>query len=427
MREFVSGTQMKQLDRYTIQEIGIPSLVLMERAARSVYDTMIKERLPLKKVLVLCGSGNNGADGVALARMLHLSNISVDVEILGNPSHFTTEMKQQIEIAKKYQVAFVKNKSLSEYTTIVDAIFGVGLDREVGGGYKEKIKEINQADAKVVAVDIPSGIDSATGKVLGCAVCADWTVSFAYEKLGTVFYEGAEYAGNVRVADIGIVKMPEICFPISTYTFEEKDLKEKLFRRESGNKGTFGKVLLIAGNEMTSGAALLSASSVLHTGAGMVKVHTRKENRAILPVQLPEAMYCFYGKKEIKSEALAESLEWADVVGIGPGFGTNKQAEALLEFVLKYSKRPLVIDADGLNLLKSKLDLLEKYEYPVIMTPHLGEFSRLSGLSIKDWKQQPIELTNELAHRYNVTLVCKDCTHRNCRWRSKCLCEYNRK
>ena len=400
MREFVSGTQMKQLDRYTIQEIGIPSLVLMERAARSVYDTMIKERLPLKKVLVLCGSGNNGADGVALARMLHLSNISVDVEILGNPSHFTTEMKQQIEIAKKYQVAFVKNKSLSEYTTIVDAIFGVGLDREVGGGYKEKIKEINQADAKVVAVDIPSGIDSATGKVLGCAVCADWTVSFAYEKLGTVFYEGAEYAGNVRVADIGIVKMPEICFPISTYTFEEKDLKEKLFRRESGNKGTFGKVLLIAGNEMTSGAALLSASSALHTGVGMVKVHTRKENRAILPVQLPEAMYCFYGKKEIKSEALAESLEWADVVGIGPGLGTNKQAEALLEFVLKYSKRPLVIDADGLNLLKSKLDLLEKYEYPVIMTPHLGEFSRLSGLSIKDWKQQPIELTNELAHRY---------------------------
>lgn len=408
MREFVSGTQMKQLDRYTIQEIGIPSLVLMERAARSVYDTMIKERLPLKKVLVLCGSGNNGADGVALARMLHLSNISVDVEILGNPSHFTMEMKQQIEIAKKYQVAFVKNKSLSEYTTIVDAIFGVGLDREVGGGYKEKIKEINQADAKVVAVDIPSGIDSATGKVLGCAVCADWTVSFAYEKLGTVFYEGAEYAGNVRVADIGIVKMPEICFPISTYTFEEKDLKEKLFRRESGNKGTFGKVLLIAGNEMTSGATLLSASSALHTGAGMVKVHTRKENRAILPVQLPEAMYCFYGKKEIKSEALAESLEWADVVGIGPGLGTNKQAEALLEFVLKYSKRPLVIDADGLNLLKSKLDLLEKYEYPVIMTPHLGEFSRLSGLSIKDWKQQPIELTNELAHRYNVTLVCKD-------------------
>ena len=408
MREFVSGTQMKQLDRYTIQEIGIPSLVLMERAARSVYDTMIKERLPLKKVLVLCGSGNNGADGVALARMLHLSNISVDVEILGNPSHFTTEMKQQIEIAKKYQVAFVKNKSLSEYTTIVDAIFGVGLDREVGGGYKEKIKEINQADAKVVAVDIPSGIDSATGKVLGCAVCADWTVSFAYEKLGTVFYEGAEYAGNVRVADIGIVKMPEICFPITTDTIEEKDMKEKLFRRESGNKGTFGKVLLIAGIEMTSGAALLSASSVLHTGAGMVKVHTRKENRAILQVQLPEAMYCFYGKKEIKSEALAESLEWADVVGIGPGLGTNKQAEALLEFVLKYSKRPLVIDADGLNLLKSKLDLLEKYEYPVIMTPHLGEFSRLSGLSIKDWKQQPIELTNELAHRYNVTLVCKD-------------------
>ena len=134
MREFVSGTQMKQLDRYTIQEIGIPSLVLMERAARSVYDTMIKERLPLKKVLVLCGSGNNGADGVALARMLHLSNISVDVEILGNPSHFTTEMKQQIEIAKKYQVVLytgsadnmlyhVENRGYLDYNTQMPVMF----------------------------------------------------------------------------------------------------------------------------------------------------------------------------------------------------------------------------------------------------------------------------------------------------------------
>lgn len=408
MRELVSGTQMKQLDGYTIQEIGIPSLVLMERAARSVYDAMIKEKLPLNKVLILCGSGNNGADGVALGRMLHLSNISVEVEILGNPSHFTAEMKQQIEIAKKYQVTFVKNKSLSEYTTIVDAIFGVGLDRKVGGKYKEKIEQINQTDAKVVAVDIPSGIDSKTGKVLGCAVCADWTISFAYEKLGTVFYPGADYAGTVIVADIGIIKMPEIKVPISVYTCENADLDKRLSRKEDGNKGTFGKILLIAGNETTSGAAFLSAASALHTGAGMVKVHTRKENRAILPIRLPEAMYCFYDKKDIKSKALAESLEWADVVGIGPGLGTNKQAEALLEFVLKNSKRPLVIDADGLNLLKSKLDLLEQYEYPVIMTPHLGELSRLTGVTVEDWKQQPVELTNKLAHFYKTVLVCKD-------------------
>lgn len=408
MKELVSGVQMKQLDEYTIQKIGIPSLVLMERAARSVYDKMMEEKLPMKKVLVLCGSGNNGADGVALARMLHLSNISVEVEILGNPSHFTQEMKQQIEIAKKYHVAFVKNKSLSEYTTIVDSIFGVGLDREVGGIYKEKIEEINQTSACIVAIDIPSGIDSKTGKILGVAVCADWTVSFAYEKLGTIFYPGASYAGNVTVADIGIVKTPEIQFPVSTYAYEEKDLEKKLFRREDGNKGTFGKILLIAGNETTSGAAFLSASSALHAGAGMIKVHTRKENRAILPVRLPEAMYCFYGKKEIKSEALAESLQWADAVGIGPGLGTSKQAKELLTFVLENSKKPLVIDADGLNLLKDNLDLLEKYEYPVIMTPHLGEFSRFTGCSIDKWKQEPIELTNKIAHFYHTTLVCKD-------------------
>ena len=266
-----------------------------------------------------------------------------------------------------------------------------GLFSKKGDAGKDGMSSF-QALATAIAAQVGTGniAGAATAIAVGGPGAIFWMWISAFLGMSTIFAEAVMAQKFKQVSDDGTVTGGPVYYIRGAF------------------KGTFGKVLLIAGNEMTSGAALLSASSALHTGVGMVKVHTRKENRAILPVQLPEAMYCFYGKKEIKSEALAESLEWADVVGIGPGLGTNKQAEALLEFVLKYSKRPLVIDADGLNLLKSKLDLLEKYEYPVIMTPHLGEFSRLSGLSIKDWKQQPIELTNELAHRYNVTLVCKD-------------------
>ena len=247
MQNLVTAQEMKAADKRTSEQFGIDSLVLMERAALSAKEILSKQFPRANRFLFFCGVGNNGGDGLAIARLLHLQGIRTWYYVAGKEERMTAETAGQLRTAEYYQVPRVHNLKPDEYTTIVDAIFGVGLDREVGGSYKEKIKEINQADAKVVAVDIPSGIDSATGKVLGCAVCADWTVSFAYEKLGTVFYEGAEYAGNVRVTDIGIVKMPEICFPISTYTFEEKDLKEKLFRRESGNKGTFGKVLLIAG------------------------------------------------------------------------------------------------------------------------------------------------------------------------------------
>lgn len=408
MKQIVTGGQMKLLDSYTIEKMGISSLVLMERAALSVCQALREEEFPLEKVLVLCGTGNNGADGVAVARMLHAAGVSVDICILGKKDHYTEEMRKQVDIAENYHISFVKNAVPVEYTTIVDAVFGVGLSREVGGVYRDTIEALNRSDVKVMAVDIPSGISADTGKVLGCAVKADVTVTFAYEKAGLLFYPGASYAGKIKTADIGIYMPPQNDFELSIQSCEDKDLFRIPVRKPDGNKGTFGKIFLAAGSRDISGAAYLSACAALRTGAGMIKVHTRQENRQALTTMLPEAMYSFYDDEEIEKEQIREGFAWADVIGVGPGMGTGQQAEDILYTILAEGRKPLLIDADGLNLLAGRMEVLAQYPAPVIVTPHLGEFGRISGVSVEEWKEAPLYLTKRFAHKYHLTVVCKD-------------------
>ena len=233
---------MKQLDQATIQTMGIPSLVLMERAALAVFDCL-KQHFSLKKTLIVCGSGNNGADGMAVARLLHLAGYSVDLYLAGNPASFTEEMKIQWQAAENYQVSIVNNCRFSEYTTIVDALFGVGLSRELPGKYQTLVDAINASGVPVLAVDIPSGIHAGTGQVMGTAVRAAETVTFAYRKLGISLYPGTVYAGNVQVKDVGIYGASE-----GIYALDKEAISWLPARDPGGNKGTFGKVLLIAGS-----------------------------------------------------------------------------------------------------------------------------------------------------------------------------------
>ncbi len=406
MELLVTGNQMKKLDTFTIQEMGVPSLVLMERAGLAVYDEMLREGFPLTRTLVLCGGGNNGADGVVIARLLFLAGYDVDVCILGNPGHFTEEMKKQIDIGKKYGISFVKTFLPNEYTTIVDAVLGVGLSREVSGKYKDAILLINDCQGKVVSVDIPSGISTDTGAVLGAAVKADLTVTFGYRKAGLCFYPGAAYAGKIIVADVGIYKdkravlKPELC----ACTFQDL---QKLKRMPEGNKGSFGKIFLVAGSRNIFGAAYLSGYGAMKTGAGMLKVCTARENRQMFSC-FPEAMLQVYDENTDLEAMMKEGMDWADVYGIGPGIGTGPLAEALLEILLANGKKPLVIDADGINLLRGRKELLKNYPGGTILTPHLGEFSRLTGVSVEEWKKNPIEITGKTAEELHTVLICKD-------------------
>ena len=343
---------MKQLDQATIQTMGIPSLVLMERAALAVFDCL-RQHFSLKKTLVVCGSGNNGADGMAVARLLHLAGYSVDLYLAGNPASFTEEMKIQWQAAENYQVSIVNNCRFSEYTTIVDALFGVGLSRELSGKYQTLVDAINASGVPVLAVDIPSGIHAGTGQVMGTAVRAAETVTFAYRKLGISLYPGTVYAGNVRVKDVGIYGASEGIYALD---------KEAIFwlpaRDPGGNKGTFGKVLLIAGSRNMSGAAYFSSKAALVSGAGMVRILTDESNRTILQQQFPEAMLSVYDSSmqhKKLADVLEKAMHWADVIAIGPGLSTSKTAEDLLQMVLTFRQsKPIVMDADALNLLAKR-------------------------------------------------------------------------
>ena len=203
MRYIVNGSEMKEIDRQTINEIGIPSMVLMERAAYSVYEEITSYVHKDSRILIVCGSGNNGADGVALGRILMQNGYGVTLYMIGNSEHYTVEMKSQTEIASKIGLNMVNETNIAEYNVIVDAIFGIGLSRKVEGKYENIINGINETDALKVAVDISSGINASSGQVMGTAFKADMTVTFGAVKLGNIIYPGAEYSGKVITKDIG--------------------------------------------------------------------------------------------------------------------------------------------------------------------------------------------------------------------------------
>ena len=266
---------MKAVDHYTIHEVGIPSLVLMERAALAVADCALKAARTSaahSPVWALCGVGNNGADAAAAARMVYLKGLPAVIFLAGSEEKATEELKLQLSIARKLGIPVKKWELMKEEAEncgiLFDGLFGVGLSREIQGEYRacmELAAEILKGDGKTkpwcIAVDIPSGIHSGTGAVMGIALKADETVTFGWEKIGTAVYPGRDYAGNVTVADIGFPEEalraePEEEDPISmAYACEESDLNRVPERKAYSNKGTFGRVLIAAGSKNMSGAA----------------------------------------------------------------------------------------------------------------------------------------------------------------------------
>lgn len=409
---------MQAVDGYSIDTIGIPSAVLTEKAALAVAET-VKEHCKKNKrnrILVVCGVGNNGGDGIAAARILNEWGLNASVLLLGKEEKATIETKRQLSIGRKTGLRIENETDLSEYTIIVDAIFGIGLSRKIEGTYYEVIKNINQTDAFICAVDIPSGIHTDTGKVMGIAVKADVTVTFGYQKLGLILYPGCEYANDVVVADIGFPKKAIEEVKPFCFRFEEKDKKLIPIRQKSSNKGSYGKVLIIGGSANMCGACYLSAKAAYRTGAGLVKILTEETNRVILQTKLPEALLYTYDKKALISKEnekilgeIRKELDWATVIVIGPGLGTEKNGELLLNLVLNGGKAPTIIDADGINLLAEKKDWKwDKKHRPIILTPHLKEMSRLTGDSIDKIRDDLVFYGMNYAKEKEVCLVLKD-------------------
>lgn len=401
-----TGEQMRRADLYTIEEIGVPSMVLMERAALEVVRCMEEEQLDFRKVLVICGSGNNGGDGYAIARLLHLKGHDVTIFFAGNSQKRSEENAQQAKIAAHYEIPVITNLGTEEYSVIIDALFGTGLKREVTGHYREVLCSVNQMAGKKVAVDLPSGIHDTTGARMGIAFCADLTVAIAFPKRGLFLQEGNVCAGKILTGDIGISSET---FSEGTVTFGYE--KQDLFlafpkRKKNSHKGSYGKVLMIAGSKGMSGAAYLSAKAAYAVGAGLVQIYTHEENRVILQQLLPEAIITTYDTFD--SEQLEKLIQWADLIGIGCGLGKSDTAERVMQYTLKRALVPCVVDADGINILSKHMEWIEETNALIVLTPHMKEMSRMLQCSVRELIEQRMEKLHAFVERYKVVCVLKD-------------------
>lgn len=406
MKYLVSGKEMKNWEKQAMEAYKTPSILLMERAALAVVEELTAGGYDLHKVLVACGTGNNGGDGLAVARLLRTRGINAQVCVVGALEKLSPDAKQQMEMYQAISGKFVTAPAYDEYTVMVDAIFGIGCNREITGIAAEVIEEMNAQQAPIVAIDVPSGISSDTGKVCGTAVKADVTVTFFTEKLGMMLYPGNDYCGRIKVADLGIpFEKAEECRLIA---FEEKDLEKQPKRIGDSHKGTYGKVLVIAGSPSICGAAYMAAAGAYRMGAGLVKIYTPKENQIALQTLLPEGLLEVYDRNKPVMKRLQACMDWADVIVIGPGLGTDRGAEKILKYVIGNSKVPLVVDADGLNLLAENMEWLQDKKAPVIITPHMQEMARLTGIEKEKLKKNLILSAENFTEVYPVTLVLKD-------------------
>ncbi len=432
MEYLVTQEEMKQFDRNTIEVLKMPSIVLMERAAlitvRQIEEVM--GDVPYR-VLVVAGNGNNGGDGLAVGRLLMLQGCQVDFVLTGDAAKCSRETALQLEILEGYGHRPFDRIPEGEYDIVIDALFGIGLSRRIEGICRDAVNEINQKNAFVCSIDIPSGVHADSGRILGCAVKADLTVTYGFYKLGQFLYPGAECCGKIICGQMGIDEHSFLGKRPRFYTFTSPEDIRLPSRRPDGNKGTFGKVLVIAGSREICGAAMMAAESVFRTGAGMVRIVTAAQNKEVLFQALPEAMLTVYDGDIWQGEepdasflsAFQKAHDWADCILIGPGIGTGREAVWLLNQCLWESGLPLVIDADGLNLLAEEMrapDGAHRFRErlfgekdtgsfrKVIVTPHLSEFARLYGCSVQEAAGNLTVYPKELAERLGCVVICKD-------------------
>ena len=405
MLKVTTAEEMQQIDRVTIEKYGLSGTVLMERAGLGVvarineffFESADRPQYTVKgneiKIIVLCGGGNNGGDGFVIARILHNQGRDVEVYVTVKPGSLKGDAKINYEAAKKFGVTirpakvFISQRAsqINKNSIIVDALLGTGLSKEVRAPLSDIITKINRTACPVVSVDMPSGVSSDTGQVMGCAVKAQITVTFGLPKRGHYIYPGAEHAGRLFVEDIGFPRTLLASEKIRTHIIKREDAFSLLpLRPKYSHKGTYGHVLIVAGSKGKTGAALMAARACLRSGAGLVTlgipetlVHafqSRVTEEMILP--LPDK-----GNGTLSFDAAEYILKFAgkrgNVLAVGPGLSADKDISALVSLLVKESHVPMVIDADGLNAIAGKTAVLRKSRAPVILTPHPGEMARL--------------------------------------------------
>jgi len=427
----VTSTEMQLIDRRAITQKKIPALLLMESAGRIAANFIEKEFPLVKRIIIIAGTGNNSGDGFVLARYLTRIGFSITIFIAGNEVNLKENPKINLDILRMSDVKLhffndlniIKNKlkdSLNQADLCIDAMLGIGLKDEVRGFRKDTIKFINSFDLIKIAIDIPSGIicDDYNKNSACCSIKADYTLTMGLPKTGMIYSEGAVNCGKLFVLDIGFNDQLICSDEFKREFINCEYAKAKLpSRNRFAHKGNMGTVTIVAGSNDYLGASILTAYGALMSGSGLVKQVIPNINGVLPSQNNPDIVYHILESavqgyfQEDNLTDLIENVNFANTVVIGPGIGRNRSTEGfvikLVEFLGSNNKQ-IIIDADALFHLSSNLNILEETNLIPILTPHLGEFSQLSGFSVEAIIRNREELGKEFAAKYGVILLLKD-------------------
>ncbi|MEO8171559.1 MAG: NAD(P)H-hydrate dehydratase [Sediminibacterium sp.] len=403
--------QVRAADLYTIQHEPVSSIDLMERAASACAKWIQEHFTKQDSFTIICGPGNNGGDGLAIARQLHLSGYRVQAYIIESEGKDSDDHLSNLDRLQKIDVSLVKNiRSVKELAIqhdeiIVDAIFGTGLSKPATGLVAEIITSINKTNARVIAIDLPSGLlaDQHTDP-LSPVIKARYTLSFQFPKLAFFFPENEIFTGDWYVLSIGLHETFISREPATHYQLSRSFIQNLLKPRQKfSHKGNYGHALLIAGSYGKIGAAVLAAKACLRSGVGLLTMHIPQCGYEIIQTTTPEAMVVIDSKKQwIGDEVITKTFS---AVGIGPGIGMNEQTQKALHYIITRHERPLVLDADALNILGLHKDWLEELPANSILTPHPKEFERLAGKTNNDFERHALQVA--FSKKYQLFIVLK--------------------
>lgn len=419
----VTAEQMRQIDRKTIEEFGVPEIVLMENAGKAVVDFLQEtfDSLSQKTVTILAGTGNNGGDGLVAARYLHNLGVQVKVFLLAE-RELSLSTQKNYEIlshlpVKVYLLDSENSMHLFKVTVnysdiLIDALFGTGISRAITGKAEQVIDIINRRSCVKVAVDVPSGLNSDNGEIWGRCVKADYTVTLAQPKCGQYMNQGLQYCGDVVIKDIGIPEEVYRLLPLTCKLIAPSCLREGMkTRSRDSHKGTYGHLLTIGGSVGMSGSVTLASQAALRAGVGLVSCAVPEQIQFHVAVNVPEAMvYPVAGGKQFDENALdglRDLLKGKHSIVVGPGMGATEVTGMVLLEILQFCSCGIVADADALNVAEYWLEDVKESKCQVILTPHPGEMARLTGLSTEYIQNHRLEVANSFAIEHGVWLVLK--------------------
>jgi NAD(P)H-hydrate epimerase len=430
MIKVVTTEEMQELDQIAIKQFGIPGAILMENAALGVVNKITEKfgDVENKNIFIFCGKGNNGGDGFAVGRHLFNRKANIYIILAAKKSDLTGDTllnaniiqriindRRAVNILMLIQLASIRD--LKQYPVpdiIIDALFGTGIKGNIERLSKDMIEYINSSQKPVIAIDIPSGLNGSTGEIGNIAVKANLTITMALPKIGLLINKGPELCGEVSIADISVPNQILSKNKSKTFLLQAEDITQIFPKRSyDAYKYSCGKVFILAGSLGLTGAATMCSESALRSGAGAVilgipeslNIAMEEKLTEVMTLPLPETSEKSLSLKGLKN--IIEYVNWADVVLIGPGISQNKDTKKLIQNLLTEMKKPVVIDADGLNNLQENTDLLKKYPGELIITPHYGELSRLIKTPTSTIAKERIQIARKVSKEFGVTVILK--------------------